>query len=429
MKAIVAVDANWAIGKDNQLLFSLPTDMKHFRSKTLGKVVVMGHSTLRSFPGEKPLPGRTNVVLSRNQELVIPGATICNSLEELTLYLQQFDSEDIMVVGGQTIYQQLLDFCSEIYVTRVHATRPADSYFPNLDQYPNWELAERSPVYREDDEDFTIDTYRNKQVRRLEHVFTPPSLTVRGVTFGTGAPKICIPVINSTVPALVRECEQALIAGADLIEWRADTFAQLEDFSAIDNAIREIRAAIGHLPLLFTVRSQEEGGSATLTPKSYRGVVQAALNTGMIDLLDIEYTMDNPTRDLLLDTATLQDCPVILSYHDISETPSKRFMTLLLEEMELLGADIPKLAVYPRNAKDVITLLAASEEYHRTAKTPFIALSMSWLGSISRLAGEFFGSAITFGSGANTSAPGQLDAVVLRHLLRSLEAPETERFL
>lgn len=429
MKAIVAVDEKWAIGLENQLLFSIPTDTKFFRSKTINKVVVMGHSTLNSFPEGKPLEQRTNVVLSRNQQLEIPGAVVCHSLEELTLYLQQFSKEEILIVGGESIYRQLLPYCSAVYVTKIQATRPADSHFPNLDNNPNWELVSTSPPEQEGQLTFTFTEYKNKQVKSLEAAFIPHSLRVRNVEFGTGMPKICIPLTSSLTTELVKECGRALVDGADLVEWRADFFEHLLSPESLTDTLEEIRAAVGNLPLLFTVRTKEEGGNASLALEEYKSIVATALLTGHVDIIDLEFSKDKEVLRELIALAKEQGARVLLSSHNFSKTPPKDELVSLLLDMQDFGADLPKVAVYPQNRKDVLTLLQATEEFSQQATTPFVTLSMSWLGSISRVAGEFFGSAITFGAGVNASAPGQIDAVKLRKVLETLEEPEGELLL
>lgn len=147
MKAIVAVDKNWAIGKDNKLLTHLPGDLKYFREQTLGKVLIMGRKTLESLPGGKPLPDRTTIVLTTNGTYVPAEAEnaqcfVANNFDELMVkvleleFLSGIDVEDdVMVAGGASVYEMLLPYCSEVLVTRIDAEFPADTYFPNLDRY------------------------------------------------------------------------------------------------------------------------------------------------------------------------------------------------------------------------------------------------------------------------------------------------------
>lgn len=139
MKAIVAVDKNWAIGKDNTLLAHLPGDLKYFKEMTLGKVLVMGRQTLESFPGGKPLPDRTNIVLTTNENYPAV-CEICCSEEQLFQCLEGYDPEEIFVVGGEQVYRDFIDYCDVIYVTKIDAAFDADRYFPNLDEDCNWEL-------------------------------------------------------------------------------------------------------------------------------------------------------------------------------------------------------------------------------------------------------------------------------------------------
>ena len=148
MNAIVVVDKNWAIGHENDLLFSLPGDMKHFRTLTTGGTVIMGRKTLDSFPGGKPLPKRRNIVITRNTDLAVEGAEIAASPEE-ALKLAQGE-ENIWVIGGGSVYTALLSQCERVYLTKVdQAAENADTFFPNLDKLPNWKVAERSEPVEE----------------------------------------------------------------------------------------------------------------------------------------------------------------------------------------------------------------------------------------------------------------------------------------
>ena len=144
MNLIVAVDRNWAIGKNNKLLVSIPDDTKFFRETTTGKVVVMGRKTLESFPGGKPLKNRVNIVLTRDDNYKADGAVIVHSKEALDKELKKYDSDDIYVIGGESIYRLLLDECDRAFVTYVDYAYDADTYFPNLDEASNWKLAEES---------------------------------------------------------------------------------------------------------------------------------------------------------------------------------------------------------------------------------------------------------------------------------------------
>ena len=141
MNIIVAVDKNWAIGFENKLLNSIPEDMKFFRETTTGKVVVMGRKTLESFPNKRPLKNRTNIVITRQKDYQVDGAVVLHSVEEALDYLKQFKSEDIYVIGGASIYEQMLPYCDVAHVTVMDYAYQADTWFPNLDKMEEFVVA------------------------------------------------------------------------------------------------------------------------------------------------------------------------------------------------------------------------------------------------------------------------------------------------
>ena len=144
MKVIVAVDKNWAIGKDNHLLVSIPADMKYFRKETGGKVVLMGRKTLLSFPNGLPLKNRVNIVLTKDPGFQAPGAVIVHSVEEALAEAGKYPPENVYCIGGESIYRQMLPYCTEALVTKIDFAYEADSYFLNLDEMPEWHLEEES---------------------------------------------------------------------------------------------------------------------------------------------------------------------------------------------------------------------------------------------------------------------------------------------
>ena len=144
MNLIAAVDKNWAIGCKNKLLVSIPADMKFFRETTVGKVVVMGRKTLESFPNGMPLKKRTNIVLTHDKTYKVPDAILVHSMEELHEELKKYPSEDIYVIGGETIYKQLLDECDVAHITQIDYEFEADAYFPNLDELSDWKITQDS---------------------------------------------------------------------------------------------------------------------------------------------------------------------------------------------------------------------------------------------------------------------------------------------
>lgn len=162
MKAILCADRNWGIGFGNRLLVSIPADMRFFRETTQGHVVVMGRKTLESFPGGRPLPHRTNIVLTHDVTFRPAGATVVHSTAELAEALRPYDPGDIFVIGGAEVYRLLLAQCDTVYVTRVDYAYQADRFFPNLDEDPAWEKTEESEEQTYFDAEYTFCTYRRR---------------------------------------------------------------------------------------------------------------------------------------------------------------------------------------------------------------------------------------------------------------------------
>ena len=144
MNLIVAVDENWAIGHQHELLIRIPGDMKMFRRETTGKVVVLGRKTLETFPGGQPLKDRTNIILSTKEDYRVEGAIVVHSLEELLEELKEYDSSQVYIIGGESIYRQLLPYCDTAHVTKIDRAYEADTWFPNLDEDSEWQITAES---------------------------------------------------------------------------------------------------------------------------------------------------------------------------------------------------------------------------------------------------------------------------------------------
>ncbi len=157
MKAIVCADINWGIGKGTGMLFHIPADLKFFKEKTMGSTVVMGRTTFLSLPGEKALPGRRNIVLTRNENWSAENVTVCHCIDRLTDIIG--NDKSVFLMGGETVYNELIDSCDEAYVTRVNADGNAEKFFPNLDIRAGWRLVERSAAQESNGFVFTFDRY------------------------------------------------------------------------------------------------------------------------------------------------------------------------------------------------------------------------------------------------------------------------------
>ena len=162
MNLIVAVDRNWGIGCGNKLLVSIPADMKFFRESTTNGVVIMGRKTLESFPNGRPLKNRVNIVISKKKDYQVKDAIVVHDIEEAVNAAKQYQDKEIYVIGGESIYKQMLPYCDVAHVTYIDHEYQADTYFPNLDDLEEWEIAEES----EEQTYFDLEYYFRKYVRK-----------------------------------------------------------------------------------------------------------------------------------------------------------------------------------------------------------------------------------------------------------------------
>lgn len=244
------------------------------------------------------------------------------------------------------------------------------------------------------------------------------TVTVKGITIGEGTPKICVPMVGKTIEQLTDEAEEISSLDVDVVEWRVDFFENVDAIEKVKAALEKIRTILPNKPLLFTFRSAKEGGERELSKSDYMGLNKAIAETGRVDLMDVELFTGEEEVRTLIHSAHENGIFVIISNHDFMKTPSKEEIISRLCKAQELGGDIPKIAVMPTNARDVLTLLDATltmeEQY---ADRPFITMSMAGKGVVTRLTGEVFGSALTFGAVKKASAPGQMAVADLRQFL------------
>jgi dihydrofolate reductase len=163
MNLIFSADRNWAIGFKNELLIRIPDDMKQFRAKTTGNVVVMGRKTLESFPNKKPLKDRVNIVISTKKDYKVEGATVVHSVEEALEELKQYPTEKVFIIGGGKIYKEFLPYCDTAYVTYIDHAYAADTFIPNLDELQDeWEMVEESEENTYFDIEYYYRIYKRK---------------------------------------------------------------------------------------------------------------------------------------------------------------------------------------------------------------------------------------------------------------------------
>ncbi len=244
---------------------------------------------------------------------------------------------------------------------------------------------------------------------------TVDTVEIAGLCFGGGLPKICVPLTGSGMPALLREIQAVRDLPADLFEWRADCF-----FGDFSQALDALTGGLEGRPLLCTVRTQGEGGNLRLSPEEYERKLEELLDRGGFSLLDVELSCGEDRVRRLAGLARSKGVGVVVSKHDFCATPPEEEMVQTLLRMKELGGDLPKLAVMPRDAHDVLALLSATLRA-REAAGPVITMSMGALGKLSRVSGSVFGSCLTFGAGQAASAPGQINTEDLRAILEDLD--------
>ncbi|MBU1566914.1 MAG: type I 3-dehydroquinate dehydratase [Proteobacteria bacterium] len=240
-------------------------------------------------------------------------------------------------------------------------------------------------------------------------------VTVRGVEIGGPRPLICLPMMAESRIELSKQAKELAAMQPDLLEWRADAYSRVLDVEEILSALGDLRQAIGGIPLIFTCRIDREGGVRHISQEVRLALIEVAIASGNIDLVDIELCNEGEFVASVRRNATAYNCKLILSHHNFQETPGETFIVGKLLEAQTAGADIAKLAVMPKDYTDVLTLLTATNNARNgVVAIPLVTMSMGWEGRISRMAGGLFGSDITFASGSQASAPGQMQIDALR---------------
>lgn len=243
------------------------------------------------------------------------------------------------------------------------------------------------------------------------------AITIRGVKIGEGKPKIIVPIVETTSENICRKAAEFSKLEIDVIEWRADFYEGISDPDKTGNLVKAVREAAGNKVLLFTCRTQKEGGKADLDLAYYTLLNKMVAETKCVDLVDIEiFSGDDIVAENMANVHSA-GAYVIASSHDFEKTPPKETLIAAMQKMQNMGADILKVAVMPQNANDVLTLISATCEMSQMALRPIISMSMGGQGAVSRLVGEVFGSAATFGAIGKTSAPGQIPVEKLSKVL------------
>ncbi|MEN2768436.1 type I 3-dehydroquinate dehydratase [Ornithinibacillus xuwenensis] len=244
---------------------------------------------------------------------------------------------------------------------------------------------------------------------------------VRNTIIGEGMPKIIVPLVGISDLELMDEVRAVIALRPDIIEWRVDQYSHVDDMQAVHNILKTLRNEIKDIPLLFTFRSYQEGGKKKITSSYYKELNEFAVQSQLVDLIDLELFTTNNILSYLIGKAKLFGITVIMSNHDFKATPSREEIIARLQRMQEFDADILKIAVMPNSEADVLTLLQATNMMKtKYAERPLITMSMAKMGIFSRLAGELAGSSATFASGVSASAPGQIPIAELRTILENI---------
>ena len=245
---------------------------------------------------------------------------------------------------------------------------------------------------------------------------------IKNLTIGEGRPKICIPVMGRDDEEIIFQVSKCNRRDIDLIEIRIDYYKYIQDDNRILNILSQIRK-IYNKPIIYTFRSFKEGGFCEIDDERYFHINKLAMESGHIDIIDVELFMPEIIIKELIKIAHKNNTKVLMSNHDFDKTIDRDMIISRLCKMQDMNADITKIALMPQNEKDVLDLLYASLEMkNKYADRPFITISMGSLGKISRVVGEIFGSAITFGTIDKSSAPGQINMVDLNNILEILSS-------
>lgn len=247
------------------------------------------------------------------------------------------------------------------------------------------------------------------------------TVKIKNIEIGSGMPKICVPIVAVSKEDILKEAEYIKTIKADIVEWRADWFENVFDIEKVKEVLSDLSNVLGDIPLLFTFRTKKEGGEKEIELEFYADLNIAAANTEFVDMVDVEIFSGDAIVSTIIEAVHSAGKKIIASNHDFFATPDKNDIISRLVKMQNMGADISKIAVMPNSKKDVLTLLAATEEMvSEHATKPVVTMSMGGKGLISRLSGEVFGSAITFGAAKKASAPGQIAVAELYNVLDTI---------
>ena len=249
------------------------------------------------------------------------------------------------------------------------------------------------------------------------------TVILRNVEVGKGTPKIIVPIVARTAEDILSKGKELTAYAMDVVEWRVDFYDDVFDTGKVLDTAAKLNAVLGDTPILFTFRTKGEGGEKEISREAYTALYKAVAESGCVDAIDVEiFSGDDVVRENVANIHAAGRV-VVGSSHDFHQTPDKADLLYRMRKMQDLGADLPKIAMMARSAADVATLLDATQEMaSRYADRPLITMSMGPIGIVTRIAGQTFGSSMTFGAVGQVSAPGQIPVRDLQAAMGILHA-------
>lgn len=251
-------------------------------------------------------------------------------------------------------------------------------------------------------------------------------IQIKTIILGEGLPKICVPLTGKTKKEIQEEGKNAVKAGAELVEWRADFFDGLDSREEVEEMLFSLSDILGQVPLLFTIRTSKEGGNREIRTSDYVKYNLWASMSGKADLIDVEALHEEEEKKALIKSLQEKGSRVIASFHDFEKTEDKDGLKNRFRALDASGADILKIAEMPGEFEDTAILMVAAKEMTEETDKPLVAISMGNTGAISRISGENFGSCITFAAAGKASAPGQFPVEELRMMMEALHEKNKE---
>lgn len=246
------------------------------------------------------------------------------------------------------------------------------------------------------------------------------TVKIKNIEIGNGIPKICIPITGKCRSEILQELELICKQKPDLAEWRVDCYDEGKEDEKNWEMLKTIHDRLGQIPLIFTFRTAGEGGNREISFEDYVKLLLKAAKSGMADIIDTEAFFQELQTKTLIEMLKKEGVKVLASNHHFQSTPKKAEIVEKMKKMQEYGADILKMAVMPLNTRDLWVLLEATVQVNEETDKPVVTMSMGKTGVLSRICGEFTGSAITFASGIQASAPGQINSGKMRELLKQL---------